>query len=241
MNRDASVSEDEASVRCVLVLFTYLIFPVYSFSFSFLVSFFFFFWYSGAPENKEEGEGNEAAGRLWTKAWIGKDYTNFIVKDFSQLDKPMIGKFPTWENSLECFCSSNDSPKMAECRNELWVIVIVDAVDRTSTPRMPWHDIALSVTGSAARDVARHFIQRWNAVKVWRWSMQAMRWDKWANGGAIHSFLCRSKKSKWIPAILSSSPSLTISVSGLCAISITKEPPNELNVRYGCQRWLVSS
>jgi len=31
---------------------------------------------------------------------------------------------------------------------------------------MPWHDIGVMVQGLAARDVARHFIQRWNAVKV---------------------------------------------------------------------------
>ena len=30
---------------------------------------------------------------------------------------------------------------------------------------MPWHDIALYVEGPAARDAARHFIQRWNAIK----------------------------------------------------------------------------
>ncbi|ODN06603.1 Phospholipase D1 [Orchesella cincta] len=30
---------------------------------------------------------------------------------------------------------------------------------------MPWHDIAMLVQGNAARDVARHFIQRWNAIK----------------------------------------------------------------------------
>jgi phospholipase D1/2 len=31
---------------------------------------------------------------------------------------------------------------------------------------MPWHDEALVVTGEAARDCARHFIQRWNIHKV---------------------------------------------------------------------------
>lgn len=31
---------------------------------------------------------------------------------------------------------------------------------------MPWHDEALVVFGQAARDVARHFIQRWNIHKV---------------------------------------------------------------------------
>ena len=35
-----------------------------------------------------------------------------------------------------------------------------DNVDRRTTARMPWHDIAVAVQGSAARDVARHFIQR---------------------------------------------------------------------------------
>lgn len=41
-----------------------------------------------------------------------------------------------------------------------------DLVDRNTTPRMPWHDISCIVTGSVARDVARHFIERWNHVKL---------------------------------------------------------------------------
>lgn len=41
-----------------------------------------------------------------------------------------------------------------------------DFIDRYSTPRMPWHDIGSVVHGKAARDVARHFIQRWNFTKV---------------------------------------------------------------------------
>lgn len=41
-----------------------------------------------------------------------------------------------------------------------------DFIDRHTTPRMPWHDIASVVHGKAARDVARHFIQRWNFTKV---------------------------------------------------------------------------
>lgn len=31
---------------------------------------------------------------------------------------------------------------------------------------MPWHDIATVVVGHSARDAARHFIERWNAVKL---------------------------------------------------------------------------
>eukprot|EP00794_Sanderia_malayensis_P012984 gene12984-14322_t len=41
-----------------------------------------------------------------------------------------------------------------------------DAIDRNVHPRMPWHDIAAVVYGAAARDVARHFIQRWNFTKL---------------------------------------------------------------------------
>lgn len=65
------------------------------------------------------------------KLWIGKDYTNFIFKDFTELNQPFT-----------------------------------DLVDRTKMPRMPWHDISSVVVGSAARDVARHFIERWNASKL---------------------------------------------------------------------------
>nr|QDR51023.1 Phospholipase D [Manduca sexta] len=76
---------------------------------------------------KEALEGLEGNSKLW----IGKDYTNFIVKDFNNLDLPFV-----------------------------------DLVDRHATPRMPWHDVAVAPPGAAARDVARHFIQRWNAVKL---------------------------------------------------------------------------
>ena len=48
----------------------------------------------------------------------------------------------------------------------VFVWFLADLVNRNTTPRMPWHDIGAVVVGTAARDVARHFIQRWNAVKV---------------------------------------------------------------------------
>jgi len=31
--------------------------------------------------------------------------------------------------------------------------------------RTPWHDVGCCVYGAGARDLARHFIQRWNATK----------------------------------------------------------------------------
>lgn len=40
-----------------------------------------------------------------------------------------------------------------------------DQFDRNTTPRMPWRDEGLVVIGEAARDLARHFIQRWNQCK----------------------------------------------------------------------------
>ncbi|KAI9173093.1 Phospholipase D1 [Blastocladiella emersonii ATCC 22665] len=38
-----------------------------------------------------------------------------------------------------------------------------DIIDRTSVPRMPWHDVACVVVGNP--DPARHFVQRWNYTK----------------------------------------------------------------------------
>nr|XP_030718052.1 phospholipase D2 isoform X2 [Globicephala melas] len=41
-----------------------------------------------------------------------------------------------------------------------------DFIDRETTPRMPWRDVGVVVHGSPARDLARHFIQRWNFTKT---------------------------------------------------------------------------
>ena len=43
-----------------------------------------------------------------------------------------------------------------------------DQFERSETPRMPWRDEALVIFGKSARDLARHFIQRWNQCKVFR-------------------------------------------------------------------------
>uniref|UniRef100_A0A2K5N2K6 Phospholipase n=1 Tax=Cercocebus atys TaxID=9531 RepID=A0A2K5N2K6_CERAT len=39
-------------------------------------------------------------------------------------------------------------------------------IDRETTPRMPWRDVGVVVHGLPARDLARHFIQRWNFTKT---------------------------------------------------------------------------
>ncbi|XP_031782606.1 phospholipase D2 isoform X2 [Nasonia vitripennis] len=84
---------------------------------------------TGEPMLYRSGDVLEIPGS--SKLWIGKDYVNFIVKDFNNLESPYQ-----------------------------------DLVDRSTTPRMPWHDVGVMVQGASARDVARHFIQRWNAIKL---------------------------------------------------------------------------
>lgn len=39
-----------------------------------------------------------------------------------------------------------------------------DGINRNIYPRMPWHDIAVSVTGMIVKDVWNHFIQLWNHI-----------------------------------------------------------------------------
>lgn len=36
--------------------------------------------------------------------------------------------------------------------------------ERSKIPRMPWHDISMQVVGQPARDLTRHFVQRWNYI-----------------------------------------------------------------------------
>ncbi|KAJ1678917.1 hypothetical protein EV182_003090, partial [Spiromyces aspiralis] len=48
----------------------------------------------------------------------------------------------------------------AEVNKYYWTLI-----DRRTTPRMPWHDIHMGMIGQPARDIARHFIQRWNFIK----------------------------------------------------------------------------
>uniref|UniRef100_A0A669CBL9 Phospholipase n=1 Tax=Oreochromis niloticus TaxID=8128 RepID=A0A669CBL9_ORENI len=106
------VSRSHAALLCCSVFFT----DIYVFA------------PSDPVQNEPAGVG-ELHGN--TRFWHGKDYCNFVHKDWIQLDKPFD-----------------------------------DFIDRHKTPRMPWHDIASVVHGKAARDVARHFIQRWNFTKL---------------------------------------------------------------------------
>ncbi|KAM0821512.1 hypothetical protein ACQ4PT_072157 [Festuca glaucescens] len=46
-----------------------------------------------------------------------------------------------------------------------WEDTTKDELDRTKYPRMPWHDVHCALYGPPCRDVARHFVQRWNYAK----------------------------------------------------------------------------
>ena len=42
----------------------------------------------------------------------------------------------------------------------------VSLIDKTTTPRMPWHDCMIKLIGPVVEDISRHFIQYWNHVEV---------------------------------------------------------------------------
>ncbi|KAM7469917.1 hypothetical protein LguiA_008100 [Lonicera macranthoides] len=46
-----------------------------------------------------------------------------------------------------------------------WEDTMKDELERGKYPRMPWHDVHCALWGPPCRDVARHFVQRWNHAK----------------------------------------------------------------------------
>ncbi|CAI9119042.1 OLC1v1020696C1 [Oldenlandia corymbosa var. corymbosa] len=46
-----------------------------------------------------------------------------------------------------------------------WEDTMKDELDREKYPRMPWHDVHCALWGPPCRDIARHFVQRWNYAK----------------------------------------------------------------------------
>lgn len=57
-------------------------------------------------------------------------------------------------------------PFSRESEPNSWEDTMKDEVDREKFPRMPWHDVHCALWGPPCRDVARHFVQRWNYAKV---------------------------------------------------------------------------
>lgn len=44
-----------------------------------------------------------------------------------------------------------------------------DGVDRAEIPRMGWHDVALQINGPACVSIERHFIERWEFLRVFKY------------------------------------------------------------------------
>ena len=49
-----------------------------------------------------------------------------------------------------------------------------DMYDRRTIPRMPWHDVGMQMVGQPARDLTRHFVQRWNYLRRGRKPTRAL-------------------------------------------------------------------
>eukprot|EP01134_Creolimax_fragrantissima_P007801 CFRG7801T1 len=100
-----------------------------------------------ASENESESEG-----------YI---YDSFITIEYMYLGHGEAQKFkqyPKWvgkDYSNPCVRDFFDLHKPFD-----------DSVDRWAQTRMPWHDVGMAMYGQCARDVGRHFIDRWNHVKV---------------------------------------------------------------------------
>lgn len=75
--------------------------------------------------------------------------------------------------------------------------------DRNVVPRMPWHDIHMMTSGEVARDLSRHFVQRWN-------------------------YLLRQKRPSRLTPLLTPPPDLTpemvkqLNLDGTCEVQILR-------------------
>ncbi|XP_072958670.1 phospholipase D zeta 1-like isoform X2 [Typha angustifolia] len=80
-----------------------------------------------------------------------------------------FGRYDNWEHKV------GDSPPLIwpgkdyynprESEPNSWEDTMKDELDRAKYPRMPWHDVQCALWGPPCRDVARHFVQRWNYAK----------------------------------------------------------------------------
>ncbi|CAI8603501.1 unnamed protein product [Vicia faba] len=80
-----------------------------------------------------------------------------------------FGRFDTPEHKV------GDSPSVIwpgkdyynprESEPNSWEDTMTDEFDRQKYPRMPWHDVHCALWGPPCRDIARHFVQRWNHAR----------------------------------------------------------------------------
>ncbi|CAH9061535.1 unnamed protein product [Cuscuta epithymum] len=80
-----------------------------------------------------------------------------------------FGRYDSFEHKVgDCpplIWPGKDYYNPRESEPNTWEDTLKDELDRTKYPRMPWHDVHCALWGPPCRDVARHFVQRWNYAK----------------------------------------------------------------------------
>ncbi|KAJ7973311.1 Phospholipase [Quillaja saponaria] len=80
-----------------------------------------------------------------------------------------FGRYDTIEHKVgDCpslIWPGKDYYNPRESEPNSWEDTMRDELVREKYPRMPWHDVHCAVWGPPCRDIARHFVQRWNHAK----------------------------------------------------------------------------
>ncbi|KAL8209998.1 hypothetical protein R6Q57_006730 [Mikania cordata] len=80
-----------------------------------------------------------------------------------------FGRYDSYEHKVgddpAMFWPGKDYYNPRESEPNSWEDTMKDELDRKNYPRMPWHDVHCALWGPPCRDVARHFVQRWNYAK----------------------------------------------------------------------------
>ncbi|XP_039071847.1 phospholipase D zeta 1-like [Hibiscus syriacus] len=80
-----------------------------------------------------------------------------------------FGRYDTFEHKVSdnppVIWPGKDYYNPRESEPNSWEDTMKDELDRGKYPRMPWHDVHCALWGPPCRDVARHFVQRWNYAK----------------------------------------------------------------------------
>ncbi|XP_057957655.1 phospholipase D zeta 1 isoform X2 [Malania oleifera] len=80
-----------------------------------------------------------------------------------------FGRYDTLEHKVgdhpPIIWPGKDYYNARESEPNSWEDTVKDELDRTKYPRMPWHDVHCALWGPPCRDIARHFVQRWNYAK----------------------------------------------------------------------------
>ncbi|KAA8548972.1 hypothetical protein F0562_000656 [Nyssa sinensis] len=80
-----------------------------------------------------------------------------------------FGRYDSFEHKVGDYHSliwpGKDYYNPRESEPNSWEDTMKDELDRGKYPRMPWHDVHCAIWGPPSRDIARHFVQRWNYAK----------------------------------------------------------------------------